>query len=240
MFKRRDRLPVGRAIWQAVWPKGGWGRAAVYVKHRLRRLPDTPRKISRGIFAGVFTTFTPFYGLHFICAGLLAFVMRGNVMAALLGTFFGNPLTYVPIAVVSLNLGHWMLGTQMQGAVDENIFGKFFGAGQDLLWNSWNALTGVPVDWTATSVFWNDVFLPWLVGGALPGIVTGMAAYTLSLPLIEAYQRRRLGRIRKKLDDIRQKAAARVLEKAAEKAGKADVKAATKAERAPERGEANG
>ncbi|MGB3688351.1 MAG: DUF2062 domain-containing protein [Jannaschia helgolandensis] len=215
MFKRRDRLPLWQSIWQAVWPRGGWGRAAIYVKHRLRRLPDTPRKISRGIMVGVFTTFTPFYGLHFFVAASLAIAVRGNVMAALLGTFFGNPLTYVPIAVVSLNLGHFMLGTEVRGAVDENIFGKFFGAGEDLFWNSWNALVGNSVDWTATAVFWNDVFLPWLVGGLVPGIFTGIAAYTISLPLIEAYQKRRRGRIKKKLDEIRRKAAARAAEKKA-------------------------
>ncbi|SFI84210.1 DUF2062 domain-containing protein [Jannaschia pohangensis] len=218
MFKRRDRLPIWQAILQAVWPKGGWGRAALYVKHRLRRLPDTPRKISRGIFAGVFTTFTPFYGLHFVVAALVAYVMRGNVMAALLGTFFGNPLTYVPIAVVSLNLGHFMLGTEMRGEVDEGLFGKFFRAGEDLFWNSWYALTGQSVDWTATAIFWNDVFLPWLVGGMIPGIFTGIAAYTISLPLIEAYQKRRRGRLKKKLEEIRRKAAARALEKAEKKA----------------------
>ena len=215
MFKRRDRLPLWQAVWQALWPRGGWGRAARYVKHRLRRLPDTPRKISRGVMVGVFTTFTPFYGLHFVVAAGLALMVRGNVMAALLGTFFGNPLTYVPIAVVSLNLGHFLLGTRIRGAVDENIFGKFFGAGEDLLFNSWNALIGNPVDWTATSVFWNDVFWPWAVGGLLPGIVTGLAAYTICLPLIEAYQKRRLGRIKQQLEEIRRKAALRAAEKKA-------------------------
>lgn len=215
VFKRRDRLPIWQAALQSVWPKGGWARAAVYVKHRLRRLPDTPRKVSRGIMVGVFTTFTPLYGLHFFLAAGLAVAVRGNVMAALLGTFFGNPLTYVPIAVVSLNLGHFMLGTEIRGEVDENIFGKFFGAGQDLLSNSWNALVGNPVDWTATAVFWNDVFWPWTIGGLIPGIFTGIAAYTISLPLIEAYQKRRRGRIKKKLEEIRRKAAARAAEKKA-------------------------
>jgi len=218
MFKRRDRLPIWRTILQALWPKGGWGRAALYVKHRLRRLPDTPRKISRGILAGVFTTFTPFYGLHFFVAMLVAYLMRGNIMAALLGTFFGNPLTYVPIAVVSLNLGHFMLGTEMRGEVDEGLFGKFFRAGEDLFWNTWYAITGQPVDWMATAIFWNDVFFPWLVGGIIPGIFTGIAAYTICLPLIEAYQKRRRGRIKKKLEEIRRKAAARAQEKAEKKA----------------------
>lgn len=217
MFKRRDKLPIWLSVWRFLWPQGGWGRAALYVKHRLRRLPDTPRKISRGIMAGVFTTFTPFYGLHFFVAALVAWIMRGNVMAALLGTFFGNPLTYVPIGVVSLNLGHWILGTEMKREVDESIFRKFFGAGEDLLWNSWYALTGRSVDWTATSVFWHDVFWPWLVGGLIPGIFTGLAAYTISLPLIEAYQRRRRGLLKRKLEDIRRKAAERAAEKAAKK-----------------------
>jgi uncharacterized protein (DUF2062 family) len=213
VFKRRDKLPVWRVVLRALWPKGGWGRAAIYVKHRLRRLPDTPRKISRGIMAGGFTTFTPLYGVHFVLAALLAILFRGNVMAALLGTFFGNPLTYVPIAVVSLNLGHWMLGTEPSTEVDESIFGKFVGSGEDLFLNSWYALTGQPVSWDATILFWNDVFWPWTIGGIAPGIVTGIAAYAVSLPLIEAYQRRRRGALKKKLDAIR----ARAAEKAAAK-----------------------
>ncbi|MEM8824844.1 MAG: DUF2062 domain-containing protein [Pseudomonadota bacterium] len=217
MFKRRDRLPIWKAVVHALWPKGGWGRAALYVKHRLRRLPDTPRKISRGIMAGVFTTFTPFYGMHFIVAATIAILLRGNIMAALLGTFFGNPLTYVPIGVVSLNLGHWMLGTVPAATMNENTFDKFWGAGESVFWNSWLALTGRPVDWTATYIFWHDVFFPWLIGGIIPGIFTGIAAYTISLPLIEAYQRRRRGVVKKKLDAIRAKAAEKAAMKKAAK-----------------------
>ena len=71
MFKRRDRLPIWQSALRFLWPRGGWGRAAIYVKHRVRRLPDTPRKISRGIMVGVFTTFTPLYGIHFVLAALL-------------------------------------------------------------------------------------------------------------------------------------------------------------------------
>ena len=32
------------------------------------------------------------------------------MLAALTGTFFGNPLTYVPIGVISLNFGCFILG----------------------------------------------------------------------------------------------------------------------------------
>ena len=95
VFRRRDRPAFALRAARALWPRGGWHRAFLYIRHRVRRLPDTPEKIARGIWAGVFTTFTPFYGLHFILSLILARLMNGNILAALLATFFGNPLTYV-------------------------------------------------------------------------------------------------------------------------------------------------
>ena len=50
---------------------GGWARAFHYVKAPGAPLARfSPERIARGIWAGVFTTFTPFYGLHFHCGGL--------------------------------------------------------------------------------------------------------------------------------------------------------------------------
>lgn len=122
VFKRRDRRPILDVLLRFFWPKGGWGRAFYYVKHRLHRLPDTPQRIARGIFAGVYTTFTPFYGLHFIHAAALARVMNGNILAALLATFFGNPLTYLPIGIVSLKTGHFLLGNDFDHTSAEKNF----------------------------------------------------------------------------------------------------------------------
>ncbi|MEO0946532.1 MAG: DUF2062 domain-containing protein, partial [Pseudomonadota bacterium] len=81
VFKRRNPKPFLRAVWEFFWPRGGWARAFHYVKHRVRRLPDRPERIARGIWAGVFTTFTPFYGMHFVTAALVAYLMRGNILA---------------------------------------------------------------------------------------------------------------------------------------------------------------
>ena len=75
---------------QALWPRGGRRRAFLYVRHRVNRLPGSPEQIGRGIWVGVFITFTPFYGLHFGISALLAWMIRGNVIAALLATFFGR------------------------------------------------------------------------------------------------------------------------------------------------------
>ena len=205
MFKRRDRRPLWKALLQALWPRGGWGRAARYVQHRLHRLPDPPEKIARGIFAGVFTTFTPFYGLHFFIAAGLAWIMRGNIVAALLGTFFGNPLTYVPIGVVAMKTGHWMLGLDHPEGVHRSIGRKFVEAGRDLTDNFYAIFTDKTANWQDLSIFYYEVFWPYLVGGIVPGIVTALICYYVSVPLIRVYQKRRRGAIMAKLAVLKKK-----------------------------------
>ena len=208
MFKRRDKLTTWQSVTRALWPRGGWARALQYLKHRVHRLPDTPEKIARGIFAGVFTVFTPFFGLHFFVAAFLARAMRGNIVAALVATFVGNPLTYVPIAIVSLKMGHMMLGTRFDPNSHRSIGGKFVAAADDL-WENLQALfTDADANWYALGVFWREVFLPYLVGGIIPGVVAALIGYYLSVPVIRAYQKRRRGKLKAKLEELRQRAAA--------------------------------
>ncbi|WP_460272637.1 DUF2062 domain-containing protein [Celeribacter sp. ULVN23_4] len=190
---------------QWIWPKRGWGRAVRYMQHRLHRLPDTPHKIARGVFVGVFTVFTPFFGLHFIIAALLAKLMRGNVIAALLATFVGNPLTYVPIGVISLKMGHFLLGTRFDHHHERSFIGKFFDAADDF-WRNFQALfTDKDSNWDALIRFWHEIFFPYLVGGIIPGLIAGMVAYYVALPMISAYQSRRRGRLKAKLEELRRK-----------------------------------
>lgn len=206
VFKRRDPRTWGRTFAEALWPRGGWARAFQYVQHRLRRLPGTPEQIARGVFAGAFTVFTPFFGLHFVVAAILAKMMRGSILAALLSTFIGNPLTYVPIAFISLQTGHFLLGTGERLAVDDSIFRKFGRAAGDL-WHNFTALfTRAEPHWHELSVFYQDVFLPWMVGGVIPGLICGAVCYYLSVPVIRAYQKRRAARLRKKMDKLRRQA----------------------------------
>lgn len=203
VFKRRDRRPVWEIVWRAMWPKGGWGRAAQYVKHRLRRLPDTPEKICRGIWSGVFVAFTPFYGLHFLIAISLAWLMRGNIVAAILATFVGNPLTYVPIGVVALQTGYWLLGTRPAEGFEDNLARKFAGASADLWHNIKAVFTPATADWSKLALFYHEVFLPYLVGGILPGIVAATVVYYVTLPVVRAYQNRRKKLLRQKLEKLR-------------------------------------
>lgn len=208
MFKRRDQRPWARILTEWVYPRGGWTRAFQYVQHRLSRLPGTPESIARGIFVGALTAFTPFFGIHFVIAAVLAKMVRGNILAALIGTFVGNPLTYVPIALVSLEFGHFMLGTEMRGRVEDGLFHKFGGAFGDLGRNIQAVFTHERAHWDELHIFYDDVFFPWMVGGIIPGVICGIICYYLSVPVIRAYQKRRVARMQKKIRKMREQAGA--------------------------------
>lgn len=206
VFKRRDKRSILQRLADLVYPKGGWTRAFFYVRHRLHRLPGSPEKIARGIWAGVFTTFTPFYGMHFVVAALVSRIMQGNLLAALLSTFFGNPLTYLPIGVSALKTGHFLLGTTFEEGQEHSLVKTFASAGADL-WRNLGALfTDKGADWSNLIAFFDEVFFPYLVGGILPGVITATVCYYLSVPIIRAYQKRRAGRIKVKLAAIKAKA----------------------------------
>jgi len=190
------------------YPRGGWSRAVRYVAHRLRRLPDPAHRISRGIAAGVFTCFTPFFGFHFLFSVTLAFVVRGNILAAVLATFFGNPLTFPVIATISVELGYDILG-RPGGISLHGIVSAFSRASIDL-WSNFLALfTSDTTNWLGMSEFFHAVFLPYLVGGLLPGTVAGLVAYVVSRPLIAAYKKTRVARMKKSVERRKQAAALR-------------------------------
>ena len=199
MFKRRDRRPVWRVVTSAVYPDGGWRRAFWYVQARLQRLPDTPEKIGRGVWAGVFTTFTPFFGLHFVVAALVAKAMRGNILASLMATFFGNPLTYLPIAVASLGTGRWMLGRGHDPHEIATLGHRFSDAGRDLWHNTRALFTPERADWQNLQLFFDDIFLPWMIGGLVPGMITATLVYYAIVPILAAQQKRRRNKLRAKL-----------------------------------------
>lgn len=110
MFKRRSRPSFLHRIRGFVWPHIGWRRATLYLYHRLMRLPGSDYSIAAGFACGSAISFTPFIGFHFILSGLLAWVIGGNVVAALIGTVVGNPWTFPFIWMAVYNLGCLILG----------------------------------------------------------------------------------------------------------------------------------
>lgn len=203
VFRRRERRPLWRVATESVYPRGGYGRAIEYIKHRLRRLPDSPEKIGRGMAAGVFISFTPLYGLHFIGGLLIAKLIRGNLLASIIGTFVNNFLTLVPISALAMGLGYWILGERLRPGKVEELGHIFADAGWDLWHNFWALFTPETMDWTGLRVFFREVFWPYLVGGIGPGLLVAILSYWITVPLVRAYQANRRRILQEKLSRLR-------------------------------------
>ncbi len=93
IFARRNQLSFSERVKSAVWPRSGWPRALRYFSKRILRLSGSPHDIAVGFAVGMFVAWSPLFGVHYLMALALAFVARGNVIAALLATSIGNPIT---------------------------------------------------------------------------------------------------------------------------------------------------
>ncbi len=198
MFRRRNPLPFAQRMAELIYPRGGWRRAARYIAYRVRRLPDPAHKISRGIACGIFASWTPFFGLHFIIAAACAHVIRGNILAALLATFVGNPLTFPIIAAISVETGTRIL--DMPHVPPASILFGFSLVSVEL-WGNFYAIFGdTTMVWDQSSQFFQRIFIPYAVGGIGPGLVASVAGYYISYPVIASYQRGRIKKMKKRLE----------------------------------------
>jgi uncharacterized protein len=200
VFKRRD--PLGWWDWlrEQVYPRSGFRRATRYVIHRMRRLPDPPHRVARGVFAGSLVGFLPLPGMQFIAAWLFSRVIQGNLLAALLATFNTNPVTTPFFAVLALSLGHWMLG------IEKDLDWAYIRdateiAASDLWFNVTALFTDDVTRWDGLIQFWSEIYWPYFIGALGPGIILSLIGYYITIPLVEAYQKSRAA----KADDRREK-----------------------------------
>ncbi|GLQ07363.1 DUF2062 domain-containing protein [Sneathiella chinensis] len=128
MFQRRAKPSYIRRIADFFWPSIGFARSTRYLGYRLARLPGTPYSLAAGFAFGAAVSVTPFVGLHFLIAGLLAWGFRANILASALGTAFGNPWTFPLIWTGTYNLGYWIIGkeTMRKLAFDAGTMDTFF------------------------------------------------------------------------------------------------------------------
>src|SRR3990172_13379085 len=100
---------------------------------------------------------------------LIAGVFGGSLIAAILGTFLGNPLTYPLLWYAAYEAGNLMLGaptTKRQIDLSGGIFQTSF----DQLW---------------------PILKPMSLGCIPVGLVAAGIAYVLVKPMVAAYQHRR-------------------------------------------------
>ena len=71
---------------------------------------EAPERVAAAVALGVGVGLSPFIGVHFILAILLALLLRLNKLDTVLGSFAGNPWTLPPIYAMGYRLGRAVLG----------------------------------------------------------------------------------------------------------------------------------
>ncbi len=195
MFRRPHKRTWTRAALRAIYPRGGWYRAFLYLAHRFRRLQDSPGRVSRGAFAGTLIAFTPLYGLHFFIAPLLAFALGGNLLASLISVMICNPLTVAPIAAVSISIGNAILGSGPGARIHDSDPAHDITVFASTLWQNILAIfTDRSVDWSVVQGFLDLVFLPYLIGGLPVGLVAALVVGSITRRFVTGLQGRRMAR----------------------------------------------
>jgi uncharacterized protein len=169
LFRRRESETLLERLRVHLWPRRSWSRSTRYVLYRLRRLSASPHAIALGFGAGAFAAVTPYVGTHMAIALVLAWVAGGSMVAALLGTFVGNPLTYPIIWFASYKVGNVILGSEAV-KTHADLSHALFKASFDQLW---------------------PILKPMTLGSIPLGVLVAAGCYFAVKPMVEAYQHRR-------------------------------------------------
>lgn len=159
-----------------LWPRRSFRRSTRYFVKRALRLQASPHAIAAGVSAGVFCSFTPFIGLHFILAIILAWLVRGNIVAAALGTAVGNPVTFPFIWGATLQLGKFILRHDAATEVSPDDLGHFLFE-------------------LEFAKLWEPLLKPMLLGASVLGAVGGVISYFIVLIAARTFREQRRKRL---------------------------------------------
>lgn len=110
MLFRRKRQAILTRIANFFWPQKGFARGWLYLMLRILRLRSSDYALAAGVASGVAVSFTPLFGFHFVLAVMLAWLVRGNLIMAMIGTSIGNPWTFPFILVLIHSVGVYFFG----------------------------------------------------------------------------------------------------------------------------------
>ena len=193
MFRRRKPLSTINQMRSVLWPARGFRRLFSYLFQRIIRLPGTPASIAIGFASGVAASFTPFLGFHFIIGGALAMLFRGNVLASAIGTFFGNPWTFILIWLADYEIGVSVIHRLGYGADLRVLSIEELGVtlGHFMQFMSFSGA----ITWADLAVDFEQVFTPMLIGGIVLGSVAWVVSFLLTLWGVKVWRSHRAKRL---------------------------------------------
>jgi uncharacterized protein (DUF2062 family) len=186
LFGRRNPAGWWEKVRISMWPRRSWGRSVSYVSKRIMRLTGSPHAVAAGVAAGVFASFTPYMGFHFLLAFFVAYVVGGNFIAAALGTFIGNPLTFPFIWASTYATGKFILSGSHAHAQTNGAHSRLGELGDAGLFTH-----GVSGLFERAASLWEPVIKPMTIGAVPLGVGFAILFYVLTRKLAVAFQARR-------------------------------------------------
>jgi uncharacterized protein (DUF2062 family) len=155
-------------------------RTTKYYYLRFIRLRGKPSVLARGVAVGTFVGITPTIPFHTILALILAFVLRGSKVAALLSTVLvSNPLTFFLQYYISFRIGNWI--------TPGNISWEKMSELMEAISSGANFNESI----TALGHMGLDTLIILLIGGSILAIPFTLVAYTLSFYFFRTVQQKR-------------------------------------------------
>ncbi len=113
-FGRRNKINYILLIKNSIKILFSFNRTKKYILLNLKRMKGSSHEIAVGLACGISVSFTPFIGFHALFAITLAWVLRGSMAAAIIGTLFGNPWTFPFIWYASYGIGKLFLSNNIE------------------------------------------------------------------------------------------------------------------------------
>ncbi|MGH6762829.1 MAG: DUF2062 domain-containing protein [Phyllobacterium sp.] len=176
LFRRRTEPGFRQKMHDLVWPRTSLSRSLRYVTKRVLRLTASPHAIAAGVAAGVFASTTPLLGFHTILAMALTWLISGNMIAAVVGTAFGNPIVLPIIWGVTLETGRFILTGSWSGE----------GAPENL---------GHMLAHLDFEVLWQPYIKPMLVGSVPVGLALALGFYLVTRWAVHIFRQKRQARL---------------------------------------------
>jgi uncharacterized protein len=122
--------------------------------------------LARGFAIGIFWGMFPLPGVQMLIAAVTAAFLRGSKVAAIAGTWLGNPLTTLPLTALNFHVGQMLLGRTWT-QLPENIqtIDGFLQLGGEAIGS-------------------------YLLGCLVMGILCGMVSYVIGIPVVAFFQKR--------------------------------------------------
>ena len=141
-------------------------RASLFYFLKLVRVKDSQDKLAIGFACGSMVSFTPFIGFHFFLAIIFAYILRGNIVASLIGTFIGNPFTFPFIWIFLYKIGNMFFKNDQNFSLEltfQNLFDQSY-----------------------------DIIIPMLVGSLIVSIPIWLISYYTVKFLILSFKKRKV------------------------------------------------